>query len=329
MGYVPSEMLQALSAFLEICYLIRDNEIDEDDLDRFDRGLERYHHKREIFRTSGVRPTGFSLPRQHALMHYRQHIEMFGAPNGVCSSITESRHITAVKKPWRRSNRYHALGQMLTTNQRLDKLIAARAILVKAGKLPPAATASVPSPVDDDGPIDERDLDAKVVLARTPGMDVFLSIIQLSKKKSVVRGIPSSLVELARYCDAPHFPDLVLDFLRGQLEGNQDLPTHPSVITEKVRVFTSAVATFKAPSDDAGIHGWRRERIRCTPAWRGQGVRRDCAFVVFDSTLPGMRGLRVVRVRLLFSFSFNKVIYPCALVEWFETLDGPDPDTVS
>lgn len=51
---------------------------------------------------------------------------MFGAPNGLCSSITESKHIKAVKKPWRRSSKHKALGQMLLTNQRLDKIAAAR-----------------------------------------------------------------------------------------------------------------------------------------------------------------------------------------------------------
>jgi hypothetical protein len=51
---------------------------------------------------------------------------MFGAPNGLCSSITESKHIKAVKEPWRQSSRYKALGQMLLTNQQLDKLAAAR-----------------------------------------------------------------------------------------------------------------------------------------------------------------------------------------------------------
>ncbi|KAF8953940.1 hypothetical protein BDZ97DRAFT_1678489, partial [Flammula alnicola] len=44
-------------------------------------------------------------------------VQEFGAPGGLCSSITESRHITAVKKPWRRSSRFEALGQMLITNQ--------------------------------------------------------------------------------------------------------------------------------------------------------------------------------------------------------------------
>lgn len=57
-------------------------------------------------------------------MHYARGIHLFGAPNGLCSSITESKHIKAVKEPWRRSSRFNALGQMLLTNQRLDKLAA-------------------------------------------------------------------------------------------------------------------------------------------------------------------------------------------------------------
>jgi hypothetical protein len=59
------------------------------------------------------------------LDHYHAAIRAFGAPNGLCSSITESKHIVAVKDPYRRSNHHKALGQMLLTNQRLDKLAAA------------------------------------------------------------------------------------------------------------------------------------------------------------------------------------------------------------
>jgi hypothetical protein len=62
-------------------------------------------------------------------------IRKFGAPNGLCSSITESKHIKAVKKPWRRSSRNKPLGQMLTTNDRLDKLAAARLDFNKRGLL--------------------------------------------------------------------------------------------------------------------------------------------------------------------------------------------------
>ena len=53
-------------------------------------------------------------------------IHEFGAPNGLFSSITESKHIKAIKEPWRHSSHFEALGQMILTNQRLDKLVAAR-----------------------------------------------------------------------------------------------------------------------------------------------------------------------------------------------------------
>lgn len=100
-----------------------------------DDALSRFHHHREIFRESGVRPTGFSLPRQHSLTHYHHHIVKFGAPNGLSSSITESKHIVAVKKPWRQSSRYEALGQMLTINSRNDRLAAARIEFSSRGML--------------------------------------------------------------------------------------------------------------------------------------------------------------------------------------------------
>ena len=120
---------------MDVCYIARRANLDLAALKAFDTALTKFYTLREVFRTSGVRPTGFSLPRQHSLSHYSHLIKEFGAPGGICSSITESRHITAVKKPWRRSNRYQALGQMLVTNQRLDKLAAARVDFVNRGML--------------------------------------------------------------------------------------------------------------------------------------------------------------------------------------------------
>jgi hypothetical protein len=135
-GYVPEEIVKCLSAFLDASYIARRQDIDRDALDALDAALDKFKTLWEIFRSSGVRPKGFSLPRQHALFHYRRLIEDFGAPGGLCSSITESRHITAVKKPWRRSNKFEALGQMLKINERLDKLAAMRSDFVACGMLP-------------------------------------------------------------------------------------------------------------------------------------------------------------------------------------------------
>jgi hypothetical protein len=69
------------------------------------------------------------------MAHYLWLIRVFGAPNGLCSSITESMHIRAIKKPWQHSNHYNALGQMLLTNQRLDKLAAAHTDFTEHGML--------------------------------------------------------------------------------------------------------------------------------------------------------------------------------------------------
>jgi hypothetical protein len=123
---VPADVIRTFRAFLDFCYLVRRDMFNEATLGLVQDALDCFHHFRKIFQTLGVRPTGFSLPRQHSLSHYRQLIRMFGAPNGLCSSITESKHIKAVKEPWRRSNRCNALGQMLVINQRLDKLTAAQ-----------------------------------------------------------------------------------------------------------------------------------------------------------------------------------------------------------
>lgn len=134
-GYVPAEMVKAIRAFLEFCYIARRDAHDTHSLAALDDALRRFHLHREIFRTAGIRVDGFNLPRQHSLTHYVKLIRAFGAPNGLCSSITESKHIKAVKEPWRRSNRFDALGQMLLTNQRLDKLAASRASFASHGML--------------------------------------------------------------------------------------------------------------------------------------------------------------------------------------------------
>jgi len=127
--------VRTFRAFLEFCYIVRRDAITEDDLSALQNALARFHEYRDIFIETGVRPDGFLLPRQHSMIHYHSLIRKFGAPNGLCSSITESKHIRAVKEPWRRSNHNDALGQMLVSNQRLDQLAAARTDFANRGML--------------------------------------------------------------------------------------------------------------------------------------------------------------------------------------------------
>jgi hypothetical protein len=138
-------MVRCLSAFIEACYIARRNAISTPLLKRLQQNVEKFHSLRDIFIETGVR-SSISLPRQHALSHYAMMIPFFASPNGVCSSITESKHIKAVKEPWRRSNRYNALSQMLHTIVRMEKLSELRNKLERDGMLN-GSLADATSPV--------------------------------------------------------------------------------------------------------------------------------------------------------------------------------------
>ena len=119
---------------MDAFYIARRNAIDSHSLGRLQEAVESFYEMRSVFIEAGVRST-ISMPRQHALKHLCHAIHLFGSPNGLCSSITESKHIQAVKKPWRRSSRYRALTQMLRTLERMDKMLALYLRLEEIGML--------------------------------------------------------------------------------------------------------------------------------------------------------------------------------------------------
>jgi hypothetical protein len=133
-GYLPSAIVQCIATFMDACYIARRNAITGPALQHFRSCVEKFHALRNMFIQAGVR-TSISLPRQHALDHYFYAICLFGSPNGLCSSITESKHIKAVKEPWRRSSRYRALIQMLRILVRMDKMAALQHKFAKMGML--------------------------------------------------------------------------------------------------------------------------------------------------------------------------------------------------
>lgn len=119
-----------------------------------------------------------------------------------------------------------------------------------------------------------------------------------------------------------YLTSLIQHFLSTQL--NQDMPEglrpEVSLTGDKLKVFGSAAATFYAPSDRSGRHGMMTERIRAVSDWRGEGLRNDTVFLSNGTDLPGMPGLYVARVWLFFSFQHDDLLYPCALVEKFQTV---------
>ncbi|KAJ7932345.1 hypothetical protein B0H13DRAFT_2518823 [Mycena leptocephala] len=331
-GHVPSPVVKAVADIIEFCYLVRRSVIDEDTLVSIDAAVARFHAHREIFRFTS-RPDGFSLPRQHSIVHYRPLIQNFGAPNGVCSSITESKHIKAVKRPYRRTNHNMALSQMLLINQRLDKLAAARADFTARGMLdgallplpppPPRNTASPPPENPDDDRVDAGAVEGPTCVGE----------VKLAKR--YVRRVPREVHQLAEYVDQPRLCELIRRFLYDQLNPDAPMPGGripleqcPVFVNERIYIFNSARAVFYAPSDVSGVGGMHHERIRATKSWYRGPPRYDCVFIEHDPEAAGFRGLHAARVRLFFRFKFRGVDYPCALIHWFSARgDDPCPDT--
>ncbi|THG93454.1 hypothetical protein EW026_g7789 [Hermanssonia centrifuga] len=337
--FVPPDMARALSTFMEICYLVRRSIQTQDTVARISACLRRYHTLREIFCTT-------------------DHIVNFGAPNGLCSSITESKHIKAVKEPWRRSNKYNALSQMLETNQRTDKLAAAHvdfaARHMLQGSCLSEAIKAFLSATADDAPDDDVEMDTtgprdeatagnagpgEGEAGTEPTWDYgdvvegsrVLGDVSLAKQPQ--RNYPKTLKALGRSVNVPYLPQLVSQFIYDQThlaplpdDSSQCPPCPP--LSGSINVFHSAAATFYAPSDLSGIGGMRREHIRATPSWYRGPPRYDCVLAEKDPSEDGFRGLHAAQVRLFMSFLCNNIQYPCALVRWFSPV-GDEPDDLT
>lgn len=128
---------------------------------------------------------------------------------------------------------------------------------------------------------------------------------------------------------------MIREFVREQiiLKGRQAEidrvnPTRLPHLQESIKVYTSAVAIYYAPSDISGIHGVARERIHATPSWGKKRIPRyDTVFVVTGDE-PGMKGLDIARVHLIFSVEHRGKTYPCALIQWYSKLED-EPDSLT
>ncbi|TFK62832.1 hypothetical protein BDN72DRAFT_776652 [Pluteus cervinus] len=324
-GLVPRGMVCAVSAFMEFCYLARRSILEDRDLDKLDMLLEEFHQEREIFRELGIRDH-FNLPRQHSLRHYRLLIQRFGAPNGLCSSITESQHIKDVKEPYRRSNRNQPLGQMITTIQRTSQLTAFEIHLRARGIL------NMPLPwARHTGTIIIESLSYPSRYGDTCAeINIYLTDTTIVARARYQRSLLYLQLQLRLPLEA-----LLRRFLYEQLHPNpseavelSDCPFIDPLM--HIKINHSVRAIFSAPSDRSNIRCLRQEIIRATPNWKNTGPRHDCVFIN-DAPGEGRCGftsLGVAQVQLFFTFEHDQITYPCALVHWFRTV-GDEPSSTT
>ena len=216
---------------MDFCYLVCRSVLNEATLDAIQDALACFHTHRAIFKESGVHPSGFSLPRQHALSHYRHLVYEFSVPNGLCYSIMELKHIKAVKKPWCRSSQFDALGQMLLTNQCSDKLATTHVDFEARGMLNGPCLShfvqTIPIPIPVPIPTHLVDLQS---LADCIGEDMknadvkdalpsdgpkVQATIKLATK--AMWGYPQWVGSLSKYVDVPDFTEHLWHFLHDQI----------------------------------------------------------------------------------------------------------------
>ncbi|KAL4079927.1 hypothetical protein V8B97DRAFT_2020677 [Scleroderma yunnanense] len=262
-GHVLIKIMWTFHALLEFTYLACCNVITEDTLAAIQDAIRHFHEYQEIFHQSGTVST-FSLPCQHAMKHYPDLICLFGAPNGLCMSITESKHINAVKDPYWQTNCNKPLGQMLIINQCLDKLGTCLTVAMQL-----LATQ------------DRNNVDSSLQHSQVPGshhgnnedngeaVDCPMSIeahvkLAWTGCKYPMNSSSFTVVQLAEELSLPHLTTLMEEFLFQQLNPNdscdlRDVPLHECPACNKIMVINSAAALFYMPSDVSGIGGMWHE----------------------------------------------------------------------
>ena len=331
-------MVRCLATFLNFCYLVQCNAICAYILNQITEALDHFHNYHKIFIETGVRINNISLPRQHSLVHYINSIILFGSSNSLCSSITELKHIKAVKKPW-------CWSQMLLTNVHQDKLAAAWSVFTQKGMMQGSTLVymmlvmhgkyPLPLPTineerhDDHGAVTGPWVMNTVKLTACPGESLASLWCQTYADHCVKWYIiieckyPKFLPELASYIDQPQLPELVRCFLFEQF--NIDLDLDPMFIpltdcpqfSGHIHAYHSAITRFYTPSDLCGVGGMYHELICSNPLWHQDGAHCDTIFVTADTDHDGFWGMCVTRVYLFFSFVYEGADYHCALVHWF------------
>ncbi|KDQ56151.1 hypothetical protein JAAARDRAFT_195354 [Jaapia argillacea MUCL 33604] len=325
-GYVPDNMVRCIAAFLDFCYLVRRPSHDTPCLALMAEALDRFHHYRVVFEEEGIRPNGFSLPQQHAMVHYIKNIRLFRSPNGLCSSITESKHIPVVKRPWRASNRNNPISQMIRRNTRNSKLAAIRVEFGRRRMLSGNMEGEAAALQEEGGEDEQNNAERDAMDAEGPRR---VSFVRLPKRASESR--PCTVPKVSFFLITPsrlHSPTPFTLYHDDELAA-ADLPLDECPeIRGRISVYHCASATFYAPSERSGPNGMHREIIRANPTWRKKHPRYDTILIKMDPNFDDMRGMLVGRVLRFLSFVHEKVRYPCALIEWF-LKEGEESDSLT
>ena len=133
---------------------------------------------------------------------------------------------------------------------------------------------------------------------------------------------------LAGQLGQPKLPKIVRHFLYQQENtelfiplGDLPLDICLTLSHTKVYVYSSAIATYFAPSDKSGTKGMFRERICAVDSRRNGAPRHNCIYVEHNSDLEGFHRSLVAHVQSFLSIWHNKVCIPVPLYHGIWSLE--------
>ncbi|KAI5982895.1 hypothetical protein F5J12DRAFT_788021 [Pisolithus orientalis] len=256
-GYVLEDVIHTFCAFLKFCYLICQNVITEPMLTAIKDALACFHLYHEVFWNAQV-ITMFSLPWQHAMKHYPYLICQFSTLNGLCSLITKSKHIKAVKQPYQHANHFQALRQMLAINQRLDKFAAVHADFEKHGMLRGTCLSYVLGTLEQYCNETHNETDHDVSNNQDCEDSADEPTASFEEDAGDTDDSPMNMRDLATELNIPQLLNILHCFLQSQLQHDnhnpEDVPLDEyPFYDESVCVYNSASLMFHAPSDYLGM----------------------------------------------------------------------------
>ncbi|EPQ55320.1 hypothetical protein GLOTRDRAFT_93794 [Gloeophyllum trabeum ATCC 11539] len=236
---VPDKMVECFAALLNFCYLALQSAHDNDTLALMQKSLDQFHQHRTIFE------------------------EAASVPMASCSLNIWTLHNSNQKIWLSKWSLKNVLGQMLVTNQCLEKLAVMCAVLEGCGMLKGSVLADAMLEV---GLLNPQDLNEEHIRNNysvdSDNVDVHdvegpgvMSYVEIGKKLAYSQSMQS----LANELNKPDLKFLILRFVFEQLQdaaiphdsSNIDVDDLPSV-GHRVHVYQSASATFFAPSELAG-----------------------------------------------------------------------------
>ncbi|KAJ7140071.1 Zn-finger domain-containing protein [Mycena crocata] len=324
-GAVSTKVLTVVKALIDFIYYAQLQLHTSRTLDALQNSLDTFHTHKQVIIDLGIREH-FNIPKFHAIQHYVDAIRALGSADGYNTESPERLHIDFAKKAYRASNRRDYTEQMALWLQRQEAMALRTSYLAWYNE---QLAHSVPDDSSEETSDDEDAITISIPIAsRAPATPPTVRLYTIAKKPPTLN---VTVVHLQTMHGAVDIIPALAAFLKLTFKSSPILPGP----FDRFDVYNQV--SLHLPANRYLSDQPRTTRIRATPAIPAKN-RSPGSPGVFDTVLiyedpaqyvpsSGIEGLRPAQVRAIFNLppQFGTFAHPLAYVEWFTSLNRPDP----